>query len=174
MKTVAVENNGVKYNVVLPTSIKEINHDWLNEITNHIMIAADYSLVMLVYSTSLFKIVNDSKKKDNITASVTPVLVKMHCSSKNDYMLDVKQFSILSISGSDLSLGLHVNVPGNDLSLGLISSLLINDNHVVRNALTDKDVVKLIEFKIIPNCNIKGWVQCDAARDDQHIIKVED
>lgn len=169
MKTINVKRNSLDYVASIPTTIEEINKAWVCDITKHIRLAPDYALIMVVYNTSMYKLINDSKKKGDITASVVPVFVKSGYSDV-DFINSIPSMSIVNITGSDLSLGLHVNVPGNDLSLSFVGSMFAADNNLYKQAITDKENIKLVEFKIVPTCNIKGFGSGAPSKTPVHIV----
>lgn len=161
MNTINASTEKGKLKVSLPTNIDEISADYLKAVTRHIRVGNEYSLVAIVYKTSTFMLLNTYKQKDAVT-SVIPLFVK--CGNTEDEFingLDIKD--ILTITGSDISMGIHVGNPYNELSMSKITSILQEHENITKERFTKGDYYYLVEFKLIPNCNIHATVTKNVA-----------
>ena len=72
MNSITVNTEKGKVILNLPTSIDEINPVYLTEVTEHIKVAPEYSLVALVYSTTISQVLNMKNVPANV--AVVPML----------------------------------------------------------------------------------------------------
>lgn len=151
---VVTELETYKYN--LPTSIEDIDKDYLLKLTNHIKVADHYSLIGLVYHEKLSSlIITYKQKRKDATAGVVPIFIKTpNADSKMFEEAEVRDKCI--IASSDLALGHHVYVPNNVLSLNKFLANLEGDTNAYSRCMNDNFVAYFVEFKIIPNSAIHG------------------
>ena len=143
--------------IILPTNISELTeHDYLYNLSSHVDVADDYSLIALCHKEKLsnFVIAGRGSKKEMAT-SVVPIFVKSG-KSTNIFINSIKKGSKVIISGSALSLGHHVAVTNNDLNMSKFASIIDGDSNAMRNALALNTNVYFVEFKLIPNNEIIG------------------
>lgn len=150
-----VEFNGTKLSI--PTSISEISAEYLKNCTNHVTPAPEYSVVALCYREKLAIVLNSSKKKDNINSSVVPLFVKSGV-SESDFCNGIKTGNPIVVTGSDLSMGIHINSPINSISLNEVVAFCSQNNDINKQAFKDQRYCYFVEFKLIPNCDIKGVI----------------
>ena len=154
MKQIKVKAQGKVTTFNLPTSIDEIEYNFLTKVGDSIEIAEFYTLVGLVYSGKINDLVIAGKKNaKNSNIGVIPIFVK-----SKEIKADVKQK--LLITSNNLELGVRVAVPSNPLNLsrfmdaittrvkGAFPELEYDDEH--------NDTVYFVEFKLIPNRDING------------------
>lgn len=146
--------NGV-YNVNLPTNFSEVSKDYLRYATEHIQVAPEYSLVALIYRERLAVILNSSKQNKELNTSVVPVFVKAGKTDSN-FINNMQLGDTIIITGSDLSIGVHVNSVLNVLSIPNIVAMCKDDSNSYKNALKNSDYCHFVEFKLVPNSAIKG------------------
>ena len=161
MNTFNVSTEKGKLRVSLPTSIDEISTEYLKAVTRHIRVGNEYSLVAIVYKTNTAMLLNASKQKDAVT-SVIPLFIKSG-KTEDEFInsLDIKD--VLTITGSDIAMGIHVGNPYNELSMSRIASIFKEDSDIVKASFTDKTMYYFVEFKLIPNCNIHATVAKNVA-----------
>lgn len=167
MKEFVVKTNQGNVKFEFPTSINEINDEYLQDITKHISIANDYTLVGLVYHDRLANVIltiRNNKKK--ATFGVNPIFI---ASGKTDSELinNAKLKQKVLITSSQLSLGVQVATP-NKLNLDYFGACIVNS---VEKDLYEKELknpnqeqVLFLEFKLVPNCDILA-VYGDSAKD---------
>lgn len=144
------------YELNLPTSLNEIEESYIAEVTNHVKIDANYTLIGVVFREKLSTlIIAASKNKKNSDISVIPVFVK---SGKTDNEL-INSLNIrdkLIISPSDIMMGYHISAPNNLLTINNFLDIIEGDINVYNKAMSIQDYCYFIEFKLVPNCNIHG------------------
>lgn len=144
------------YEVKLPTSLNEISEQYLYDVTNHVNVAPNYSLIGLVFrerlSTLILAARKNSKKSD---VSVIPVFIKSNGIDKQFNHIALRDRLI--IAPSDIMMGYHISAPNNFLTINTILDIIDGDPDVYTQALNIKDECYFIEFKLVPNCNIHGY-----------------
>lgn len=164
MKTFVVPTENGKCVFNLPTSIEEITSSYIKNVTNNVKVAPHHTLVGIVYVEKISNLVMlASSKKRNMTSSVTPIFIKsgnIDESNKefDDFIKGASLKDTLLISNSDLSLAYHVATPNNVLGLDKIVSTIMKstNRNLYQETLNDPVKVMFIEFKIVPNVNIKA------------------
>ena len=157
MKTFNVKTDDGTYDVSLPTKLDEITSEYLSYVTKDVNVAPEYSLVGLVYIDKLTMVLNSKKAKDGVTTRVVPIFVKAG-TTDSKFVSSCLCGRKLLIPGSDLSMGLHVYCPDNKITINSVVSLLSKDKNVVSDAWKDNNLYYFLEFKLVPNCAIKGII----------------
>lgn len=145
-----------------PTSLKDLDGGFIKDICGNIHIADDHSLVCLCYRETVGNVLftANSKKKNSITTAVVPMFVKCG-KTNNQFINNLDTGNVLVVPASDLALGYHVKASGNSFTIDYLLKASEGDTTLYQRALNFKDTVYFIEFKIIPNCNIKGYYSID-------------
>ena len=154
MNSIKLNVSGKNVTLNLPTSVTEISEVYLDEVTKHIKVAPEYSLVAIVFKSSLPMLLNTNKGKEE-NASVITLFVKAG-ETDSDFIKGIDTKDILVITGSNISLGIHINNPFNQLSLSKLMPLLNADRNIGKTCFADRNTYCFVEFKLIPNCNING------------------
>ena len=156
MLTLTTNNVRGVYELNLPTSLNEIDESYIAEVTSHIKVDANYTLIGLVYREKLSTLVlaaTRNKKKSDI--AVIPIFVKAgESDSKFINSLNIKDKLI--ISPSDIMMGYHISAPNNLLTINTILDLIEGDPVVNQKLMSINEQCYFIEFKLVPNCNIHG------------------
>ena len=167
MKEFVVKTNQGNVKFEFPTTIDEISDEYLQDITKHISIANDYTLVGLVYHDRLSNVIltiRNNKKKAQF--GVNPIFI---ASGKTDSELinNAKLKQKVLITSSQLSLGVQVATP-NKLNLDYFGACIVNS---VEKDLYERELknpnqaqVLFLEFKLVPNCDILA-IYGDAVKD---------
>lgn len=136
-----LNSDKANYAIYIPESIHEITNDMLDKITKHINIAPHYSLIALLYKTSLFKLaskVNNNVGDDYI--KVLPVFVRANydnCNSRNLSPVEEDKGLIRPIiAPSVIERGYEVYV-STAMSLQSVLGYIQNDYNL-RNSLINK------------------------------------
>ena len=156
MLTLKTNNVRGIYELNLPTSLDEIDESYITEVTSHVKVDANYTLVGLIYREKLSTLIlaaTRNKKKSDV--AVIPVFVK---TGKTDSELinNLKIRDKLIVSASDIMMGYHISAPNNLLTINTILNLLEGDAESYTKLLGNNEQCYFIEFKLIPNCNIHG------------------
>lgn len=155
-------NNAAGPQIVnLPTSLADIKADYLKSVTNEIVVADNYSLIAICYKEKLSSFIMAGRsKKNNISTAVIPLFVKhgsiTSTNSTIDFIAGLNTADKLIIAGADIATGLHVGVPANTLTMNHLLSAIEGDSYAYQRAAAYKDNVYFVEYKIVPNCAIKG------------------
>ena len=167
MKEFVIKTSKGNIKFEFPTSIDEISDEYLQDITKHISIANDYTLVGLVYHDRLANVIltiRNNKKKAQF--GVNPIFI---ASGKTDseFINNAKLKQKVLIPSSQLSLGVHVATP-NKLNLDYFGTCVVNS---VEKDLYERELknpnqeqVLFLEFKLVPNCEILA-VYGDSVKD---------
>ena len=177
MKEFVVKTNQGNVKFEFPTSIDEISDEYLQDITKHISIANDYTLVGLVYHDRLSNVIltiRNNKKKAQF--GVNPIFIAAG-KSDSELINNAKLKQKVLITSSQLSLGVQVATP-NKLNLDYFGACIVNS---VEKDLYERELknpnqaqVLFLEFKLVPNCDILA-IYGDAAQDVRHnpVTKVD-
>lgn len=171
MKAIEINAKEGKVIINLPTSMEDITEQYLKDVTKHIVVAPEYSLIGIVYKTTLVEIINIAKVKET-TVGVIPVFIKAG-NTDNEFINTIDTKDVVVITGTNISLGIHVHVPTNNLSINNIRRVCGEDKTIMSNSFKDKDTYYCIEFKLIPNCNINGVLKSPCIIDSPYIAKVD-
>lgn len=142
--------NGI-FELNLPTSLNEITESYINDVTKHIKIDANYSLIGLVYREKLSTLIISSKKNKQSDISVIPIFVKAG-KTDSEFINSLNIKDKLIIAPSDIMIGHHISAHNNILTINTILDIVEGDINLMRVS----DYCYFIEFKLVPNCNIHG------------------
>lgn len=156
MLTLKTNNVRGVHELNLPTSLNEINESYIAEVTSHIKVDANYTLIGLVYREKLSTLIlATTRNKKTSDIAVIPIFVKAgESDSKFINSLNIKDKLI--ISPSDIMLGYHISAPNNLLTINTIFELIEGDPVVNKKLMGINEQCYFIEFKLVPNCNIHG------------------
>lgn len=145
----------------LPTTLNEISNTYLTDVTAHINVADNYSLIGIVRHEKLKRLLIDfNQKKKNATTGVIPIFIKAG-NTDNAFIKNAKLKDKITITGTQLTLSIHVPTPKNSLSLDKIMNVLTNttDKDLYNDIVTDSDDREIfaIEFKLVPNADIVAF-----------------
>ena len=169
MKDFMVTNNDADYVFHFPTTISELDTEYLCKLTEHIKLACYHVLVGIVYKESLSNLILTYKqKKSKIDVKVSPIFIK----AGKDVELDADVADILVIPSSSLQLGYAINIPNNELSIARFTDLLDKDTEAYKRIMGNDARVCFLDFKIIPVNEIKGVVKKTFDKTDNKYITV--
>lgn len=146
-----------------PTSIADIDSTYVNAAVEHIKPANDYSVVGLITHEKLSSLILSAQKnKKGFSTGVIPIFVTGgHTDS--EFHANIPFGSKLVIDSSDLMRGHHLVVPKNILSFDNFLRMLsvAKDKDIYQNAVAFGDEVYFIDFKLVPNTDIKAYYLID-------------
>ena len=177
MKQYSVETkDGHVVSFNFPTSISEISNEYFTKITDAIHVADNYSLVALCYSEKLSTVILTARTaKQNAKIKVTPIIIKV---GKTDipFLNEAKMKQRVVTMQSQLSLGVHVNLPHHRLTLDYFANVVkeSKDNGIYEKELANNDNREciFIEFKLIPNSDIMGLLDIDVPAVENNYVTV--
>lgn len=151
-----VNGNRGKVELNLPTSISDITPEYLTNVTKHIKIGDNYSLIGILYRESLSSLIlASSRKQKSITTGVIPIFIKSG-NTEAAYIKNITLGEKLIISPSDIALGHHVTCPKNKLTIDHVLSCVEGDKDIYSLSCKENTPCYYLEFKLVPNCNIHG------------------
>lgn len=156
MLTLDVNSKRGVFKMNLPTSLNEIDESYIAEVTDHVKVDANYTLIGVVFRERLSTLILAARKnKKNSDIPVIPVFVK---AGKTDSELinSLKIRDKLIVSASDIMMGHHISAPNNLLTINTILDLLEEDAESYTKLIGNNEQCYFIEFKLVPNCNIHG------------------
>ena len=161
MLTLNVNGTRGAFTLNLPTTLSDITKEYISNVTSHIEVDANYTIVGVVFREKLSTLILASyknKKNSNITA--IPIFVKAgKTDSELINKLDVGEKLI--IAPSDIMLGHHLSAPTNLLTINTILNIMEGDTEIYNKVIGMQEQCYFIEFKLVPNCSIHGAYKTD-------------
>lgn len=149
MKTFKVNGDAGSYLITLPQSLNEIGTDYLKQCTDFINPAPNYAVVAVVYKDSLSLILTAYKKKTATNMAVVPVFIKAG-TNDSKFIKSIELGDKVVVSGSDLSIGHHIQAPFNKITPTIITALCEGDKDIYKEAMLMTEPVCFVEFKLVP------------------------
>ncbi len=172
MEDFRIENENVNVVLNLPTSIEELDKEYLENITKNVNVAPNYTLVGVVFHETLSSFIMTYKqKRRNVSVGVIPIFIKSGDTDSN-FIKAINLRDKLVIAPTQLSLGHQVATPGNVLSVGYFTSLLDKDADSYKKAIGKNKQVYFVEFKLVPNSDIVGFYSDNAVDTANRYIEV--
>lgn len=171
MLKLEVNSNAGKFILNLPTMFKEVTNEYMDNAVKHIAVAPEYSLIALVYREKLAVILNSAKQNKEMNTSVVPVFIKAG-TTDSKFIKNIKLGNKVIVTGSDLSIGIHVNSPLNSLSIPNVVAICEGDNNIYKEAITSTQYCHFVEFKLVPNSAIKGLISTANMQVDPYVQRV--
>ena len=140
----------------LPTSVDEIDSDYVKELTKGIKIAENYSLVGVVAFFKLNELILSVKRvnEKSQNAPVIPIFIKAgDCS--NYFISNIQFKDELVVSATNLKIADTAKFAKNKYSFIHVCNLINKDVTVGKKAIEYAGAtICCLDFKIVPNCNI--------------------
>ena len=156
MLTLNVNGTQRDFTLNLPTTLSDITKEYITNVTSHIEVDANYTVVGTVFREKLSTLILASRRnKKNSEIAVIPIFVKAgKTDSELINKLDVGEKLI--IAPSDIMLGHHLSTPTNLLTINNILNIMEEDSEVYNKVIGIQEQCYFIEFKLVPNCSIHG------------------
>ena len=163
-----LKSSKADYSLDIPTSSSEITPAILQKLLKNINLSKNYAIVALRYKVDPFELIMGSKsQKQGVQASVVPILAKYN-GELNGALGDR-----VSISGSALEMGLHINgvtkISVNNVKDYINSDDALSKSVINRTAFADTKFIYLLEFKIVSFNDIKALIK-NEDKDDPFVI----
>lgn len=156
MLTLDVNGKNGVYKLNLPTSLNEIDESYIAEVTDHIKVDANYTLIGVIFREKLSTLILVARKnKKNSDIGVIPIFVKAG-KTDSDLINGLNIRDKVIISPSEIMTGYHISVPNNLLTINTILDILEGDVNTYNKLISNQEMCYFIEFKLVPNCNIHG------------------
>lgn len=170
---ISIKSDSKSYGIKIPTDLSEIEKEYFEDILKAVKLPDNYSIVAICIADTLFGCVNSYKNNSNSNTVVVPLLAKT-----SNLKLDVKVGDRLFVSKTDLERSLHLSVPNNVIGYDAVGSYCSYDNelytaiqkgtffnngkhHGAMEAKAKSPTCWFVEFKIVPNCDIKAGYDMD-------------
>lgn len=150
MKNFKVNGALGEFELSLPESLEEIPVEYFKQCTDFVHPAPNYALVAIVYKDSLNLILTAGKKKEGANVAIIPIFVKCG-TTDSEFINSLNIGDKIVISGSDLSIGNHINSPYNKITPGNIIDICKDAGQsFYQKTLADETPICLVEFKLVP------------------------
>ena len=150
MKNFKVNGALGKFELSLPESLEEIPVDYFKQCTDFVHPAPNYALVAIVYKDSLNLILTASKRKEGANVAIVPVFIKAG-TTDSEFVNGLNMGDKIVVSGSDLSIGNHINSPYNKITPDNIVRVCQNaGREFYQSTLELHTPICLVEFKLVP------------------------
>lgn len=160
---IKLRNSKQNYEILAPTSLKELNFDDILELVKNVNVSEHYALVMIAQSLSPMNLALAASKPDaDVVTSVSTFFIK---SNDPNNKVNGKLGDKVITSRSDLERSIHLSVPCG-ISLSNIAASVADDpatrtmlrqNAVDENGDYVKEIVT-IAFKLLPLTGIYAIV----------------
>lgn len=165
-----LKSSKADYILNLPTNPDEITPEVLTKLTEHINLSKNYAIIALRYKVSPFELAMGAKTiKQNVQVSVVPLLAKVNGELNGDIGDRV------SISQSELSLGVHINGL-TKISVDNVKDYINSDESLSKSIINktafagaDTKFIYLLEFKIVGINSIRALIK-NKQTDDPYVI----
>ena len=145
MKHFEVIGTKVKFNFHFPTSLDEIDAEYLKAVTANVQVADHHTLIGIVYHEPLFNIIVARKRKEKgLTSAVVPIFIRAGKTDDDFILLDVgnhDDFGVLFqnskmnyINKKDNALGIIINSDACD------EESIYDDVEFVKGIVRDHDI----------------------------------
>ena len=156
MLTLNVNGKQGAFTLNLPTTLTDITEEYIYNVTSHIEVDANYTVVGVIFREKLSTLALAARKnKKNSDIAVIPIFVKAG-KTDSEFINNLSIREKLIISPSDIMLGYHISAPRNLLTINTILDIMEGDTEVYNKLIGIQEQCYFIEFKLIPNCNIHG------------------
>ena len=166
MKSFKITGTDGSYTINLPTSIEEIDSEYLTSVCNAIVPAPNWSVVAIVSRSLLNPLLLSIKKNSRLELPITPLFVKGNEESEGEFVKNIKPGTPVIITTSELSMGSLVRPAKNVLSIDYLMKIMKDDKNLLSESLGDKQQYCFVDFKVVPNSVIHGCIGEDAAKVD--------
>lgn len=142
----------------LPTNLDEITGSYLSNISSAVSPAPHYVLIAAIYRAKLIEVLNASKHKKDTSISVVCKYVKSGTTDVN-FIYTIDPGDNIVISGSDLSVAQHITCKDNQYSISYVTAKVGDNREIFNQALVDMTYNYFVEFKLVPESDIKAVIR---------------
>lgn len=150
------------YGIKLPIAVNEITPDVLKSIVDGIKIPKHYTIIAMAFKTKLFDFLSTIATKKDYSVQVTNLLAYISDEDKDIVNGEVGDKIVIDRTSIERGNQLTINVCA---TVDNARRFFDNDKELVRSIITGKheylrttDSVVLLNFKIVPACDIKACI----------------
>lgn len=168
MVNLQVNYRGGDYLLSLPTTLSEINFEYLNKITQHIHVAPDYALIAVVYKVRPIEIVSSVKQNKNANVNAVAAFIKGN--SAPGFYDNIKLGDTVVIAPADIALGHTVRVVNNNLTPSKLLELADTNPDLNKKLIGVMTPTYFVDFKIVATAFIHGSMTKDESKEAMYLV----
>ena len=168
MVNLQVNYRGGDYLLSLPTTLSEINFEYLNKITQHIHVAPDYALIAVVYKVRPIEIVSSVKQNKNANVGAVAAFIKGN--SNPGFYDNIKLGDTVVIAPTDIALGHTVRVVNNNLTPSKLLELAETTPDLNKKLIGVMTPTYFVDFKIVATAFIHGSMTKDESKESMYLL----
>lgn len=169
-----VVKGNVNLGISFPTSITEIDFAYLANLTKHVSIAPNYSLIALIFKEKPITIISQMKQGKNAQVAAVPYFIN-HGETDSKFIDDIKIGQAIISAPSDLVMGHHIGIPANPLTPEALVSYTRNNPTLYKELMGVVAQVLFVQFKLVPNNIIHGaFNEADTRYIDKYVKVLKD
>ena len=168
MVNLQVNYRGGDYLLSLPTTLSEINFEYLNKITQHIHVAPDYALIAVVYKVRPIEIVSSVKQNKNANVGAVAAFIKGN--SGPGFYDNIKLGDTVVIAPTDIALGHTVRVANNNLTSSKLLELAETTPDLNKKLIGVMTPTYFVDFKIVATAFIHGSMTKDESKEAMYLV----
>ena len=168
MVNLQVNYRGGDYLLSLPTTLSEINFEYLNKITQHIHVAPDYALIAVVYKVRPIEIVSSVKQNKNANVGAVAAFIKGN--SNPGFYDNIKLGDTVVIAPADIALGHTVRVVNNNLTPSKLLELAETTPDLNKKLIGVMTPTYFVDFKIVATAFIHGSMTKDESKESMYLV----
>jgi hypothetical protein len=181
MVNLQVNYRGGDYLLSLPTTLSEINVDYLNKITQHIHVAPDYALIAILYKVRPIEIVSSVKQNKNANVGAVAMFIKANSNTgfynNNNIKLcdtgfydNIKLGDTIIIAPADIALGHTVRVVNNNLTPSKLLELAETNPDLNKKLIGVMSPTYFVDFKVVATAFIHGSMTKDESKEAMYLV----
>ncbi len=168
MVNLQVNYRGGDYLLSLPTTLSEINFEYLNKITQHIHVAPDYALIAVVYKVRPIEIVSSVKQNKNANVGAVAAFIKGN--SNPGFYDNIKLGDTVVIAPADIALGHTVRVVNNNLTPSKLLELAETTPDLNKKLIKVMTPTYFVDFKVVATAFIHGSMTKDESKESMYLV----
>lgn len=168
MVNLQVNYRGGDYLLSLPTTISEINVDYLNKITQHIHVAPDYALIAILYKVRPLEIVSNVRQNKNANVGAVAMFIKGN--SNTSFYDNIKLGDTIIIAPADIALGHTVRVANNNLTPSKLLELAETNPNLNKKLIGVMSPTYFVDFKVVATAFIHGSMTKDESKEAMYLV----
>ena len=141
------------YLLSLPTTISEVNVDYLNKITQHIHVAPDYALIAILYKVRPIEIVSSVKQNKNANVGAVAMFIKGN--SNTSFYDNIK---------------LGDTIVNNNLTPSKLLELAETNPDLNKKLIGVMSPTYFVDFKVVATAFIHGSMTKDESKEAMYLV----
>lgn len=170
MVNLQVNYRGGDYLLSLPTTLSEINVDYLNKITQHIHVAPDYALIAILYKVRPIEIVSSVRQNKNANVGAVAMFIKGNSNSNTGFYDNIKLGDTIIIAPTDIALGHTVRVVNNNLTPSKLLELAETNHDLNKKLIGVMTPTYFVDFKVVATAFIHGSMTKDESKEAMYLV----